>query len=318
VILWEAEPVPFLTPDGPDRWPALTYAGVMSFGRAPFSRDLTDADIAILGVPLDLATTGRSGAREGPNAIRTESAKLSELPNFPYGFDPVERGRIVDCGDVAFDTNRSETVVPTVEGCATEILSTGTRLLSLGGDHFISYPLLRAHRTHHGEPLALLHFDAHTDTWPDDGERLDHGSMFRRAVNDELIDPDTTIQVGVRTWNDDSMGLESVDAPWLHEHGLDATFDRITRRVGDRRCYATFDVDCLDPAFAPGTGTPVAGGLSTAQALGLWRRCADRLNIVGADIVEVSPPFDVAGITALAAATLAHDLLSAWTAEAVG
>ena len=134
----------------------------------------------------------RSGAREGPNAIRAESAKFSELPNFPYGFDPVQRGRIVDCGDVAFDTNRSDTVVPTVEGCATEILSTGTKLLSLGGDHFISYPLLRAHRSHHGEPLALLHFDAHTDTWPDDGERLDHGSMFRRAVNDGLIDPDTT------------------------------------------------------------------------------------------------------------------------------
>ena len=108
----------FLTADGPERWRSLTYAGVMSFGRAPYSRDLTDVDIAVLGVPLDLATTGRSGAREGPNAIRTESAKLSELPNFTYGFDPIERGRIVDCGDVAFDTNRADTVVPTVEGAA--------------------------------------------------------------------------------------------------------------------------------------------------------------------------------------------------------
>ena len=108
------------------------------------------------------------------------------------------------------------------------------------------------------------------------------------------------------------MGLDIVTAPWIHEHGIDATFGRIADRIGGRRCYATFDVDCLDPAFAPGTGTPVAGGLSTAQAFALWRRCADTLDIVGADIVEVAPPFDVAGITALAAATLAHDLLSAW------
>jgi len=306
----------FLSTDGHDRWPMLTFAGVMSFGRAPYNRDLNDVDIAILGVPLDLATTGRSGAREGPNAIRAESAKLSELPNFPYGFDPIERGRIADCSDVAFDTNRTDTVVPTIEGAAREILAAGAKLLSLGGDHFISYPLLRAHRAHFGAPLALLHFDAHTDTWPDDGVRLDHGSMFRRAVDEELIDPSASIQVGIRTWNDDPMGLDIVEAPWLHEHGLDATLERITERVGDRPCYATFDVDCLDPAFAPGTGTPVAGGLSTVQALWLWRRCADTLNIVGADIVEVSPPFDVAGITALVAATLAHDLLCAWTAKA--
>jgi agmatinase len=284
----------------------------MSFGRAPYSRDLTDIDVAVLGVPLDLATTGRSGAREGPNAIRTESAKLSELPNFPYGFDPVKRGRVVDCGDVAFDTNRTDTVVPTVEGAAAEILAAGTKLLTLGGDHFVSYPLLRAHRAHHDEPLALVHFDAHPDTWPDDGVRLDHGSMFRRAVDEGLVDPDAVIQVGVRTWNDDTMGLDIVDAPWIHEHGVEATFGRITERVGGRACYVTFDVDCLDPAFAPGTGTPVAGGLSTAQAFALWRRCADTLDIVGADVVEVAPPFDLAGVTALAAATLAHDLLCAW------
>lgn len=302
----------FLTGDGPHDWPTLTYAGVMSFGRAPYSRVLDDVDLAILGVPLDLATTGRSGAREGPNAVRTESAKLAELSNFPHGFDPVERRRIVDCGDVAFDTNRSETVVPTVLQAAREILATDTAIVGLGGDHFVTYPLLRAAAEHHGAPLALVHFDAHTDTWPDDGERLDHGSMFRRAVDEGLVDPTVSIQIGIRTWNDDTMGFDIADAPWVHEHGVAATVERVLERVGDRPCYLTFDIDCLDPAFAPGTGTPVAGGLSTAQALTIWRSICPRLRLVGADVVEVAPPFDVSGITALAAATLVHDLLCMW------
>lgn len=303
---------PFLTSGGPSEWPALTFAGVMSFGRAPYSRDLTGADFAILGVPLDIATTGRSGAREGPNAIRIESAKLSELKNFPYGFDPIRERNVVDCGDVAFDTNRGDSVVPTIEGAATEVLATDTRILAFGGDHFVSYPLLRAHAQHVGKPLALVHFDAHTDTWPDDGERLDHGSMFRRAVAEELVVPDWSAQIGIRTWNDDTMGFDVIDAPTVHTTPLDAIVDRVTARVGDRPCYLTFDIDCLDPAFAPGTGTPVVGGLSTAQALTIWRALGARLDIVGADIVEVAPPFDQSGITALAAATLAHDLLCVW------
>jgi agmatinase len=302
----------FLSSDGPHEWPTLTYAGVMSFGRAPYSRQLADVDIAILGVPLDLATTGRAGAREGPNAIRAESAKLAELPNFPHGFDPVQRRRIVDCGDVAFDTNRTDTVVPTVHAAAAEILAAGAKVLGLGGDHFVSYPLLRAAAEHHGAPLALVHFDAHSDTWPDDGERLDHGSMFRRAVDEGLIDPAVSSQIGIRTWNDDPMGLDQLDAPWVHEHGVAATVARVLDRVAGRPCYLTFDIDCLDPAFAPGTGTPVAGGLSSAQAFAIWRAIVPRLDLLGADVVEVAPPFDTSGITALAAATLVYDLLCMW------
>lgn len=302
----------FLTPDGPHEWPTLTYAGVMSFGRAPYGRELRDVDLAILGVPLDLATTGRSGAREGPNAVRAESAKLSELANHPHGFDPIVRRRIVDCGDVAFDTNRADTVVPTVQAAAAEILSTGAKVVGLGGDHFVSYPLLRAAAEHHGAPLSLVHFDAHSDTWPDDGERLDHGSMFRRAVEEGLIDPTTSSQIGIRTWNDNTMGLDQLEAHWVHEHGVAATVQRVLDRVGSRPCYLTFDIDCLDPAFAPGTGTPVVGGLSSAQALAIWRAIVPRLRPVGADVVEVAPPFDVAGVTALAAATLVHDLLCMW------
>ncbi|MFM7063063.1 MAG: agmatinase [Actinomycetes bacterium] len=302
----------FLRPDGPHDWPSTTYAGVMSFGRAPYSRQLDGVDLAILGVPLDLATTGRSGAREGPNAIRIESAKLAELSNFPHGFDPVRRRRIVDCGDVSFDTNRAETVEPAVHGAAAEILAAGARVVGLGGDHFASYPLLRAAAEHHGSPLALVHFDAHSDTWPDDGDRLDHGSMFRRAVQRGLVDPAASVQIGIRTWNDDTMGIEQLTAPWVHEHGVGQTVRRVLERVGNRPCYLTFDIDCLDPAFAPGTGTPVAGGLSSATALAIWRAVCPRLPLVGADVVEVAPPFDVAGVTALAAATLVHDLLCAW------
>jgi agmatinase len=305
----------FLTSNGPHEWPALTYAGVMSFGRAPYSRVLDDVEIAILGVPLDLATTGRSGAREGPNAIRTESAKLSELANFPHGFDPVRRRRIVDCGDVAFDTNRSETVVPAVLEAAGEIHRSGARVLGLGGDHFATYPLLRAAAEHHGAPLSLVHFDAHTDTWPDDGERLDHGSMFRRAVDEGLVDPATSSQIGIRTWNDDTMGFDVLDAPWVHEHDTAAVVQRVIERVGSRPCYLTFDIDCLDPSCAPGTGTPVAGGLSSAQALAIWRALCPQLRPVGADVVEVAPPFDISGITALAAATLVHDLLCMWVLD---
>jgi len=302
----------FVSDAEPHEWPTLTFAGVMSFGRAPYSRRADDADIAILGVPLDLATTNRSGAREAPNAIRAMSAVLSELKNYPFGFDPVKERRIIDCGDVYFDTNRSESFVPAVETAAAEIIAAGARVLALGGDHFVSYPLVRAAAAAAGEPLSLVHFDAHTDTWDDDGVRLDHGTQFRRLVNEGLVDPATSVQIGIRTWNDDAMGFESVDAPWIHEHGATATIERAIARVGDRPAYVTFDIDCIDPAFAPGTGTPVAGGLSTAQALALWRGICPNLRAVGADIVEVAPAYDAAGVTALAAATLAHDLLCMW------
>lgn len=302
----------FVTDAGPHEWPTLTFAGVMSFGRAPYSRQAADADIAILGVPLDLATTNRSGAREGPNAIRPMSAALSELKNFPFGFDPVKERRIIDCGDVYFDANRADSFVPAVETAASEIIATGTRVLALGGDHFISYPLVRAAARAAGESLSLVHFDAHTDTWEDDGVRLDHGTQFRRLVNEGLIDPATSIQIGIRTWNDDTMGFDILDAPWVHEHGNSATIERALARVGNRPTYLTFDIDCIDPAFAPGTGTPVAGGLSTAQALELWRGIAPHLDLRGADVVEVAPAYDTAGVTALAAATLAHDLCCMW------
>ena len=173
----------------------------------------------------------------------------------------------------------------------------------------MTYPLLKAHVARHGKPLSLIQFDAHCDTWPDHYEdSLNHGSMFYYAVKEGLIDPATSIQVGIRTFNDDFMGVKILDADWVHRHTIDDVVREIRERVGNTSTYLTFDIDCLDPAFAPGTGTPVCGGLSTAQAIAILRKLGS-INYVGMDIVEVSPPYDHANITSLAAATLAYEFL---------
>jgi len=286
-----------------------TYSGALSFLRRRYSRDLTGVDVAISGVPLDLAVTFRSGARLGPQAVRAASVQLAELLPFPWGFNPFEHLKVVDYGDCYFDAHRPWTIADSITDHARQILNSGARMLTFGGDHFITYPLLKAHAEKYGKPLALIHFDAHCDTWPDDApDSLNHGTMFYKAVKDGLIDPAKSIQVGIRTWNDDFMGIDIADAPWVHENGVARTVERILKRVGDTPVYVTFDIDCLDPAAAPGTGTPVPGGLSSAQALAIVRQFVP-LNIVGMDVVEVSPPFDQSEITALAAAHVATDLL---------
>jgi agmatinase len=177
----------------------------------------------------------------------------------------------------------------------------------LGGDHFVAYPLLRAHAKRHG-PIALVQFDAHCDTWEDDGRRLDHGTMFARAAAEGIVDVSKSTQIGLRTHNDTDAGFEILTAPWVHRNGIDAALDVIRDRAGDAPVYVSFDVDGLDPAFAPGTGTPVAGGLASWQALELIRGM-NGLNLIGLDVVEVAPAYDHAEITAIAAATVAHDWL---------
>jgi agmatinase len=286
-----------------------TYSGALSFLRRRYTRDLSGVDVAVSGVPLDLAVTFRSGARLGPQAVRAASVQLAELTPFPWGFSPFEHLRVVDYGDCLFDAHRPWTIADSIADHARTVLAGGAKMLTFGGDHFITYPLLKAHAERFGRPLALIHFDAHCDTWPDDDPAsLNHGTMFYKAVKEGLIDPARSIQVGIRTWNDDFMGIDIADAPWVHEHGVERTVARILDRVGDAPVYVTFDIDCLDPAAAPGTGTPVAGGLSSAQALAILRRFVP-LDIVGMDVVEVSPPFDHAEITALAAAHIATDFL---------
>ncbi len=289
------------------RWPEMTYGGALSFLRRRYTRDLDGAEVVVSGVPYDASVTFRPGCRLGPQAIRAASVQLAELKAFPFGFDPFEHLSVIDFGDCFVDPHHPETVPATIEAHADHILASGARMLTFGGDHFVAYPLIKAHAKTHG-PIALVQFDAHCDTWPDDGDRLDHGTMFARATAEGVIDVARSTQIGLRTYNDSDHGFEILTSPWVHRNGIDAALEIIQARAGDAPVYISFDVDGLDPAFAPGTGTPVSGGLASWQALELIRGLA-ALNLIGMDVVEVSPPYDRAEITAIAAATVAHDWL---------
>jgi agmatinase len=287
-----------------------TYSGALSFLRRRYTRDLAGVDVAVVGVPFDLATTNRPGTRLGPRAIRAASASLAWCPPYAWDFDPLERLNVVDWGDVYFDPGRPQDVPDAITAAFAGILASGATPLALGGDHFISFPILRALHALHG-PLALVHFDAHSDTWRDADGRIDHGTMFFHAARLGYVDPACSIQLGMRTHNAETHGFRVLDARDLHAQGVDAAIAAVRERVGGRKCYVTFDVDFLDPAFAPGTGTPVVGGFSTHEALRLVRGLAG-LDIVGMDVVEVSPPYDVSEISALAAASVAQELLAAF------
>lgn len=286
----------------------LTFAGALSFMRRRYTRDLAGADVVVSGVPFDMATSGRPGARLGPRAIRAGSVGLAELRSYPHGFDPFETLAVIDWGDVFFDYGYPAEIVEVLHQHAKSILDSGSSMLTFGGDHFITYPLLKAHAEKHG-PVSLIHFDAHVDTWDDDGGRLDHGSMFKRALDEGIVDSSTSVQIGIRTYNTDDFGFTILGAPWVHRYGPEAVLEVVGEVVpNDKPAYITFDIDCLDPSYAPGTGTPVAGGLTTAQALAIVRGLG-QLNLIGMDVVEVAPAYDNAEITAIAGATLAYDYL---------
>ncbi|NIV17931.1 MAG: agmatinase [Woeseiaceae bacterium] len=296
--------------------PEPTYAGALSFMRRKYSRDLDGVDVVVTGVPLDTATTNRPGARFGPRAIRAASTVMAWESPYGMPFDPFDKLAVIDYGDCFFDHGRPDSIADAIEAHAYDIISKGPALLALGGDHFISYPIVRAHVRHHGGPLSLVHFDAHTDTWPDEeGKRVDHGTMFYHAAKDNLVDPASSVQVGIRTTNRDTMGFNVLDAPFVHENGIAVVIATIRDTVGDNPVYLTFDIDCLDPSHAPGTGTPVCGGLSSYQAMEILRGLAG-INVVGMDIVEVAPAYDVGEITALAASHLAMEMLYLFATKA--
>ena len=286
-----------------------TYSGALSFLRRRYTKDLAGVDVAVVGVPFDTATTNRPGARLGPRAIRAASASLAWTRPYAWDFDPCERLHVIDYGDVHFDAGEPQHVPDAIRAQFATIVRAGVVPLALGGDHFVSFPILQALHAQHG-PLALIHFDAHSDTWTDRDGRIDHGTMFFHAARRGLVDPAASIQLGMRTHNPDTHGFAVHDARWLHAHGSAAAVDAIRKRVGERKCYVSFDVDFLDPAFAPGTGTPVVGGFSTHDALMLVRGLAG-LDIVGMDVVEVAPAYDHSEITAFAAASVAQELLAA-------
>ncbi|MDH3742532.1 MAG: agmatinase [Hyphomicrobiales bacterium] len=290
-----------------------TYSGAVSFMRRKYTRDLTGVDVAVTGIPFDTATTNRPGTRFGPRHIRAESSHIAWGPPYNWDYEPFDRLAVADYGDCHFDHGKPASIPGAIEDHIAGILNAGAATLTLGGDHYISYPILKAHAAKHG-PLSLIQFDAHTDTWADeDPSRVDHGTMFFRAVRDGIVVPEKSVQIGIRTINDDPLGVNILDAPFVHQNGPQAVVGEVKRIIGDNKTYITFDIDGLDPAYAPGTGTPVIGGLTPWQAQTIIRGLAG-INLVGMDVVEVAPAYDHSGITGLAAATLAYDLLAlyAW------
>ncbi|OCA56236.1 agmatinase [Photorhabdus namnaonensis] len=267
----------------------------------------SDAEWVITGVPFDMATSGRAGSRHGPAAIRQVSTNLAwESRRWPWDFKLRNCLNVVDCGDLVFNFGDAQEMSDKLQAHAEKVLASGKRMLSFGGDHFITLPLLRAHAKHFGK-MALVHFDAHADTYPN-GSQFDHGTMFYHAPNEGLIDPHRSVQIGIRTEHGRDNGFTVLDADQVNDRSVDDLLAQIKETVGDMPVYLTFDIDCLDPAFAPGTGTPVIGGLTTDRALKLLRGLQP-LNIVGMDVVEVAPAYDQSEITALAGATIALEML---------
>ena len=286
------------------------YANAFGFLRQPLNFDPAnaEADIVITGVPFDLATTGRSGSRFGPEAIRKASVNLAwEGKRWPWFYDLKHHLSMIDCGDLVFECGDAQDMSDTLFHHADNVIESGKRMLSLGGDHFITLPLLRAHAKHYG-PMALIHFDAHTDDY-DMGGKFDHGTMFHHAQVEGLIDASASVQIGIRTTYDHkNTPFNVLDARYANSAPIDEIIDKIRKAVGDRCVYLTFDIDGLDPAYAPGTGTPVCGGLTTDRVLTLLRGLKG-LDIVGMDVVEVAPAYDHGDITALAGATIALEML---------
>ena len=284
-----------------------THAGALSFMRRKYTKNLRGADAVVWGIPFDAAVSNRPGARFGPQAIRRASAIMDNDPQYPFRRDLFEQLAVIDYGDCLLDYGNHQKTPATIEREAAKIIKTGAFLVTLGGDHFVTWPLLKAHAAKHGK-LALIQFDAHQDTWYDDGKRIDHGSFVGRAVRDGVIDPAHSIQIGIRTHAPEDCGIEMIHGEEVENMKAVKIADAIYKRVGDMPCYVTFDIDCLDPAYAPGTGTPVAGGPSSAKMLSVLHKLIN-LDIRGADIVEVAPAYDHADITAIAGAAVAQHYL---------
>ena len=290
------------------------FGGATSFLRRKYTKDLTGVDLVVTGVPFDQAVTHRTGARFGPRAIREASSLQPFDMPYGWGFDPLGEFAITDYGDLAFDYAKTADFPEKLTQHIRTILAAGPGTVTLGGDHSITLPILRAYAEKYG-PVSFIQFDAHSDLWQDDDfTRIDHGTFMYKAVKLGYVDPHTSVQIGIRTDLDDYLGVQVIDAREVHEKGAAAAVARAKAIVGDRPTYVTFDIDALDPAFAPGTGTPVWGGLASWQAAAILRGLAG-INMVGGDIVEVSPPYDTTGATAIAAAHVAHELccLYCWT-----
>jgi agmatinase/guanidinopropionase len=296
---------------------AQPYAGIATFGRRPYTRDLTGVQVVIVGIPYDGSTSYRSGTRFGPRALREQSLLLWGYNNV-QGVAPFQKLRIVDYGDIdvvpvdVIATHRA------IEQQVGGIVMQGCTVIALGGDHSITLPLLRAQVQKHG-PVAVIHFDAHPDTWDREfgDQKYSHGTPFRRAIEEGLIDTQAYLQIGIRgpTAGPQDyidavrLGARMITLEEALEKGTAAVVEEIRERVGAKPVYLSLDIDALDPAFAPGTGTPEVGGFSSHQMLQMLRGLRG-LNLIGFDLVEVSPPFDHSQITAILGANLVFEYLS--------
>ena len=299
-----------------DSFETPRFSGVRTFMRLPNVRDLENADAAIVGAPFDTGATFRAGARFGPEGVRSASHLLRRY-NPSLDVPIFDHLSVIDYGDVPVVPGYIESSYERIAEGLEPVHRAGTIPIVLGGDHSIALPELRAAAAVHG-PLALVQFDSHPDTWDSYfGERHTHGTPFRRAVEEGLLDTSRSIQVGMRgslydkgDWDDArEMGFDLVPTDEVRELGIPEVIDRIRERVGDAKVYVSFDVDFVDPAYAPGTGTPEIGGFTSREAQEFVRGLAG-LRIVGCDVVEVYPAYDHAQITALLAANVAHEFLS--------
>jgi agmatinase len=293
------------------------FAGPATFARLPRIDEVADVDVAVIGVPFDAGVSYRPGARFGPSHVR-ESSRLLRPYNPAADVSPFAAQQVVDAGDLAVNPFSLDEAIAQVEAGARAMLERAGRLVTIGGDHTIALPLLRAVAAHHG-PVAVVHFDAHLDTWDTYfGAAHTHGTPFRRASEEGLIDTSGCLHVGTRgplyssrdLHEDSALGFHVVPSVEIDDLGARGIVERIRDRVGDRPVYLSIDIDVLDPAFAPGTGTPEAGGMTSRELLATLRGFSD-LNLVGADVVEVAPAYDHAEITGIAAAHTVYEILSA-------
>ena len=297
------------------------YGGIATFAHLPQISEVTDVDVAIVGVPFDTGVSYRPGARFGPNHVR-ESSRLLRPFNPAANVSPFATQQVVDAGDIAANPFDIEEAISSIHKSYDQLSERAKKIVTIGGDHTITLPILRSLKAKHG-PISVVHFDAHLDTWDSYfGADYTHGTTFRRASEEGLLDSEGCMHIGIRgplyaakdLTDDKALGFQIFSSVEFQDLGVNAAIEKMKARVGNRPVYISIDIDVLDPAHAPGTGTPEAGGLTSRELLSVLRATAG-MNVIGADIVEVAPAYDHAQITGIAASHVMYELISAFAAK---
>ncbi len=297
------------------------YGGIATFAHLPQISEVTDVDVAIVGVPFDTGVSYRPGARFGPNHVR-ESSRLLRPYNPAANVSPFATQQVVDAGDIAANPFDIEEAISSIHKSYDQLSERAKKIVTIGGDHTITLPILRSLKAKHGA-ISVVHFDAHLDTWDSYfGADYTHGTTFRRASEEGLLDPEGCMHIGIRgplyaakdLTDDKALGFQIFSSVEFQDLGVNAAIEKMKTRVGNRPVYISIDIDVLDPAHAPGTGTPEAGGLTSRELLSVLRATAG-MNVIGADIVEVAPAYDHAQITGIAASHVMYELISAFAAK---